>query len=92
MCTRFGLEARLGYIEVNQVSQNYARLDLGARLDGIHTSESSWSNARTIGFGSTFGYKVWFCMVCVTKKRNDIRRGQWKRCQKIHIITNNDKR
>ena len=41
MCTRFGLEARLGYIEVNQVSQNHARLDLGARLDGIHTSESS---------------------------------------------------
>ena len=37
MCTRFGLEARLGYIEVNQVSQNYARLDLGARLESIQS-------------------------------------------------------
>ena len=41
MCTRLGLEARLGYIKVNQASQICARLELGARLDGIHTSESS---------------------------------------------------
>ena len=41
MCTRLGLEARLGYIQVNQASQICARLELGARLDGIHTSESS---------------------------------------------------
>ena len=47
MCTRLGLEARLGYIQVNQASQICARLDLRVRLDGIHTNESSKSNARS---------------------------------------------
>ena len=35
MCTRLGFEARLGYIQVNQASQIFARLDLRVRLESI---------------------------------------------------------